>query len=82
MTHPFLTGRSALVTGAASGIGRATALRIGAEGGKVWCADLNAEGAETAAKEIEAAGGTATASAFDITDVPASAALVEAVVAE
>ncbi len=75
-------GKSVIVTGAASGIGRATALRIGAEGGKVWCADLNAEGAETAAKEIEAAGGTATATAFDICDIPASAALVEAVVAE
>lgn len=75
-------GLVVIVTGAASGIGRATALRIGAEGGKVWCADLNGDGAAATAADIEAAGGTAKASTFDITDVAASAALVADVVAE
>jgi NAD(P)-dependent dehydrogenase (short-subunit alcohol dehydrogenase family) len=41
-------GRTALVTGAASGIGLATARRLGAGGANVVVADYNAEGAETA----------------------------------
>ena len=45
-----IAGKKALVTGAASGIGRATAIRFAAEGAHVTIADRNAEGlAETAA---------------------------------
>lgn len=47
-----LAGRIALVTGGASGIGKATALRLCEEGAHVVVADINGEGAETAASEI------------------------------
>jgi NAD(P)-dependent dehydrogenase (short-subunit alcohol dehydrogenase family) len=53
-----LEGRVALVTGAASGIGRAAALRLAAEGMRLCCADLDADGAQRVADEV---GGTAVA---------------------
>jgi NAD(P)-dependent dehydrogenase (short-subunit alcohol dehydrogenase family) len=63
-----LSGKVALVTGAASGIGRASALELAREGAKVTCADLNAEGAESVAKEITRAGGEAIGLKLDVTD--------------
>ena len=45
-------GKSAIVTGAASGIGRATAIRIASEGAKVACVDRAADGAEATAAQI------------------------------
>jgi meso-butanediol dehydrogenase/(S,S)-butanediol dehydrogenase/diacetyl reductase len=71
----------ALVTGAASGIGRATAVRMAAEGGSVWCADLNAEGVAETEKIIADRGGVARSSRLDVTDPAACAALVAEVVA-
>ena len=53
-------GRAVLVTGAGSGIGRATAERFGSEGGQVACADVNLAGAEETAKTIRDAGGDAS----------------------
>ena len=56
-----------LVTGAASGIGRATALGFAQRGGSVVVADINPEGAEQVAAEIGASGGKALALVADVT---------------
>ncbi|MGI5452143.1 SDR family NAD(P)-dependent oxidoreductase [Streptomyces sp. CA-249302] len=61
-------GRSVIVTGAGSGIGRAAALAFAAEGARVVIADLNAEGAEKVRSEIEEAGGTAVTVAGDLSE--------------
>jgi meso-butanediol dehydrogenase/(S,S)-butanediol dehydrogenase/diacetyl reductase len=73
-------GKVALVTGAAQGIGRATALRLAAEGATVWCADINGDGAGETAKVIADHGGTAQASSIDVADPAACGALVSDVV--
>ncbi len=62
-----LTGGAAIVTGAASGIGQATAIRLSEEGVRVVCADINGAGAEQTAKSIQGAGGTAIAIEMDVT---------------
>jgi len=51
--------RVAIVTGAASGIGEASAIRLAEDGAIVVCADLNLAGAEACAKKIKEIGGTA-----------------------
>jgi NAD(P)-dependent dehydrogenase (short-subunit alcohol dehydrogenase family) len=61
-------GRSAIVTGAGSGIGRAIARLLAANGAAVLVADLNEVGAKAVMDEIHAAGGTATYLAGDVTD--------------
>jgi NAD(P)-dependent dehydrogenase (short-subunit alcohol dehydrogenase family) len=61
-------GRSVVVTGAASGIGRALAQRFAREGASLAILDRDAGGAESVAKEIEGAGGRALAAACDVTD--------------
>ena len=71
-------GKSVLVTGAAAGIGRATALRIAAEGASVACADLDRAGAQAAADAIRSSGGDARAIGCDVSD----AASCDAAVAE
>ncbi len=63
-----LDGAPIVITGAASGIGRATALRLSDEGAKVCILDLDLEAGSNVAKEIEAAGSSARAFAVDITD--------------
>ncbi|GER22784.1 cyclopentanol dehydrogenase [Zafaria cholistanensis] len=60
-------GRVGIITGGASGIGRATALRFAAEGGTAIIADLQDDKAAEAVREIEAAGGTARAFHLDVT---------------
>lgn len=72
----------ALVTGAASGIGKEIAIRYAEEGAAVAIADLNLEGAEAAAKEIEGKGGKAIGVAMNVTDEAQVEAGVEKTVAE
>ena len=70
--------RVVIVTGAGSGIGRATAYRFAAEGAAVAAADMSLEAAEETAKEVSRQGGRATAHRVDV----AKPAEVEAAVAE
>jgi NAD(P)-dependent dehydrogenase (short-subunit alcohol dehydrogenase family) len=67
----------ALITGAGSGIGRATALRLSAEGAQVACADAIADAASETARAIAAAGGDAIVLAADVTDEVACTRMVE-----
>ena len=73
-----LIGRSAVVTGAAQGIGRATAIRLAAEGARVLAVDLNLAGAEETAAAVSAAGGEAHARRIDVTDASAVEAMIGA----
>jgi NAD(P)-dependent dehydrogenase (short-subunit alcohol dehydrogenase family) len=75
-----LTGRRALITGAASGIGRATALRFSSEGAHVCCADLNEGGAAETAASIVRAGGEAFELGLDVADAGACEGAVAAAV--
>ena len=62
------TDRVAAVTGAASGIGRATALLLAREGARVAVLDRNAAGAEETAAAVRSAGGEAQAYACNVAD--------------
>ena len=73
-------GRVAIVTGAASGIGRATAIRLASEGAAVACLDVVAEGSEKTAAAIDADGGRAQPFACDVSDPASVADVVETVV--
>ena len=71
-----LKDRVVIVAGGASGIGAASAKRLGEEGARVVVGDLNFPGAEATAKEIVAAGGTAVGFAFDLADEVSCGALI------
>jgi NAD(P)-dependent dehydrogenase (short-subunit alcohol dehydrogenase family) len=75
-----LDGKVVIITGAASGMGRAAALLCAARGAAVVAADLNADGAKAVAAEIESSGGTALAQAADLTVEDDVNRLVEAAV--
>ena len=77
-----LEGKVAMVTGAASGIGRATARTLAREGAAVMCADINTEGAQETADAIAADGGTAAIVQLDVTDEAAVQAALAATVEE
>jgi 3-oxoacyl-[acyl-carrier protein] reductase len=63
-----LKGRTALVTGAGSGMGRATAKILAAEGARVAVTDINEEAAKKVAEDIRSAGGEARAWRLDVAD--------------
>ena len=72
-------GRVAVVSGAAQGMGKAVALRLGSEGATVIAADINGKGAEATAKEI---GGKSFGQQTDIGDPASVKALFDAVAAK
>lgn len=76
--HITFTGKTALVTGAGSGIGEAIAKGLAASGARVVVQDLQAQAAERVTAEITAAGGLAHAAAGDVSDP----AVVEGLVAQ
>ena len=75
----LIPSRRALVTGAGSGIGRAIAARLCAEGVAVFCADRDSEGATRTAEDARRAGGQAEALTLDIADDAAVDGLAAAV---
>ena len=62
------TGKAALITGAASGIGRAVAVRLASEGSSVLAHDLNGAGLDETAKLVADAGGTVETRTGDVSD--------------
>lgn len=75
----FLEGRSVLVTGGASGLGRAIAAGCAERGAHVVVADRDRAGADAVVDEIEKAGGSATAVTVDVTSSAQVAAMVDGV---
>jgi 2-hydroxycyclohexanecarboxyl-CoA dehydrogenase len=71
----------AIVTGGASGIGQATAVRLAEEGAAVVIADINGEGAGGVAGSISEGGGRAIALQVDVTDAPGVRAMTEQAIA-
>jgi NAD(P)-dependent dehydrogenase (short-subunit alcohol dehydrogenase family) len=62
----LLENKSAVITGAGSGVGRASALRFAEEGARVVCADLRLDWAKETVRQVEAAGGVAVADECDV----------------
>ena len=77
MSNDRFAGKTALITGASSGIGRATALRFSAEGAKVGVTARRAELLESLISEVHEAGGTAYAIAADLTSEGDRQSLIE-----
>ncbi|HMM14387.1 MAG TPA: SDR family NAD(P)-dependent oxidoreductase [Parvibaculum sp.] len=84
MTEPVrsVRGLTVLVTGAASGMGRATAEVFAAEGANVAVTDYSADGAEAVARAIAASGGRAKAWRFNVADKEEVGNVVAAIAAE
>ena len=75
-----LAGKTALVTGAGVGIGRAIAMKLASEGARVLVVDFNAETAEQAVNDIVSAGGEAKTFVADVSDESRVASMVKAAV--
>jgi 2-keto-3-deoxy-L-fuconate dehydrogenase len=70
LTNEFrLDGKCAVITGAGSGIGRAIALKFAASGAKICALDINQQDAEEVCREIQSAGGAASAFTCDVTSL-------------
>jgi NAD(P)-dependent dehydrogenase (short-subunit alcohol dehydrogenase family) len=67
-TPDYFVGKTIVITGAASGIGRATALIFAREGANVVCADINDKGASETAVEVDKKGSKALAIKVDVTE--------------
>src|SRR5262245_17917328 len=74
---PTLTGKTAVVTGASSGIGRAIAETLGGAGAHVYLAGRTEAAMDASRGRIEAAGGRATVVVLDVRDVAQVRGLVE-----
>src|SRR2546423_15669859 len=72
-----MSGRAALITGAASGIGRASAIAFAAAGASVALVDIDADGLAATAATVKAAGQHAGGFVADVTDPPAVTTAVE-----
>ena len=72
-----LTGKSAIVTGAGAGLGKAAALLLARRGARVLAADVNRAAADHTAGMIGAAGGDASAVTVDVADPAAVQAMVD-----
>lgn len=77
-----LSGKVTVITGAASGIGHATALRFGREGARVVVCDLNPAGIDSVVSEIVAAGGQAVGYVVNVTNKDQIAEMVVGVKAQ
>ena len=77
----LLEGKSALVTGGGSGIGRAAALAFAREGARVLVTDRNEAGAQETVSQINAAGGQAISMCVDVTSEEETTAMVARAVA-
>ena len=75
-----ITGKACVVTGAGSGIGRATAIRLAEEGGSVLAVDISAVMLAETVSEIERAGGEAVAQLADVSDSAQVDAMIAACV--
>jgi NAD(P)-dependent dehydrogenase (short-subunit alcohol dehydrogenase family) len=78
----MLAGKCAVITGAGSGVGRASALRFAAEGAQVVCADIDADEAKETVRLIEATGATAISVFADVSREDDVAAMIEAATAQ
>ena len=81
MSAARFTGKVAFVTGAASGMGRATSVRLASEGASVYGVDVNEEGLAETAKLVSEAGGKIETALCNVGDPAACAAGIEAAVA-
>lgn len=77
-----VAGKIAIVSGAAAGIGRASALRLAEQGASVCLGDIDEAGAEAAAAEIRGAGGEALALAHDVAEEADWRRVIDATVAQ
>jgi NAD(P)-dependent dehydrogenase (short-subunit alcohol dehydrogenase family) len=81
MSGPEFSGKVVLVTGAASGLGRAASLRFAAEGAQVFMVDINAEALAETQRRIAAAGGDSCQLACDLAQTENCSSAVDASIA-